>query len=269
VANRGRAASLKTAFDIGGAFVAFLVLGLALESGGVPLANLVTALVLAGALAVVIALVPASRRRRVRVEPRDDRIRARIPDGFWSLVVARFLFLFGIYAVGRFLLLLVADRLGIPAERAVAETGGLLALFTLTTAAVALLIGPAVDRSGRRRLAVAGAIVGAAGVAAFLVPAGLVAVLIAGTLMSVGTAAFTTANWAALTDIAPAEDAGRLMGLANLGTGGAAAMAGLLGPSIDAWGFAPALLVATVAITSSLLPIARSPRLHRVEASAT
>jgi MFS family permease len=268
---RGRAASLKTAFDIGGAFVAFVVLGAVLEAGGVAAAAAVTAIVVVGGLAVmtvtVAPCVPATRAPKV---PRPDASRPRaIPIGFWELVASRFLFLFGIYAVGRFLLLLVADRVAVPADTAVAETGGLLALFTLTTAGAALALGPAVDRIGRRRLAVVGAATGAAGVALFVAPAGLAGVIVAGTLMSIGTAAFTTANWAALTDLAPPADAGRLMGLANVGTGGAAAAAGLVGPVIDAWGFAPALLVATVATVLSLVPIARSHPLRHMQGAIT
>lgn len=268
---RGRAASLKTAFDIGGAFVAFVVLGAVLEAGGVAAAAAVTAIVVVGALAVmtvtVAPCVPATRAPKV---PRPDASRPRaIPIGFWELVASRFLFLFGIYAVGRFLLLLVADRVAVPADTAVAETGGLLALFTLTTAGAALALGPAVDRIGRRRLAVVGAATGAAGVALFVAPAGLAGVIVAGTLMSIGTAAFSTANWAALTDLAPPADAGRLMGLANVGTGGAAAAAGLVGPVIDAWGFAPALLVATVATVLSLVPIARSHPLRHMQGAIT
>ncbi len=268
---RGRAASLKTAFDIGGAFVAFVVLGAVLEAGGVAAAAAVTAIVVVGGLAVmtvtVAPCVPATRAPKV---PRPDASRPRaIPIGFWELVASRFLFLFGIYAVGRFLLLLVADRVAVPADTAVAETGGLLALFTLTTAGAALALGPAVDRIGRRRLAVVGAATGAAGVALFVAPAGLAGVIVAGTLMSIGTAAFSTANWAALTDLAPPADAGRLMGLANVGTGGAAAAAGLVGPVIDAWGFAPALLVATVATVLSLVPIARSHPLRHMQGAIT
>ena len=263
---RGRAASLKTAFDIGGAFVAFVVLGTVLEGVGVGAAAGVTAIVLVGALTMMTLSVPATRGSGDR---RPTPPRRRIPMGFWELVASRFLFLFGIYAVGRFLLLLVADRLGIPADSAVAETGGLLALFTLTTAGVALALGPAVDGIGRRRLAVAGAGTGAAGVAMFLAPAGLAGVIVAGTLMSIGTAAFSNANWAALTDLAPPAEAGRLMGLANVGTGGAAAAAGLVGPAIDAWGFAPALVVAVVAIVLSLVPIARSHPVRTMEGAIT
>ena len=88
----------------------------------------------------------------------------------------------------------------------------------------------------------------------------VIGAVVAGILMAIGTAAFTTANWAALTGSTPATVAGRLMGMANVGTGGAAACAGLLGPSIDAFGFTPALVVATVSILVSLAPIARPQR---------
>ncbi|MFL5668837.1 MAG: MFS transporter [Chloroflexota bacterium] len=268
---RGRAASVKTSFDIGGAFVAFLVLGAVLEASGVMAAAAVTAVVLVGAFAITAITVPATRaasdNRRSRSAPMSPS--PPFPTGFAALVASRFLFLLGIYVVGRFLLLLVAERLAIPADRAVAETGGLLALFTLTTAGVALAVGPMVDRIGRRRLAGAGAVAGAVGVALLLAPAGIAGVIVAGILMSIGTAAFSTANWAALTDLAPPADAGRLMGLANIGTGGAAATAGLLGPAIDAWGFAPALIAATIAILLSLLPLARAHPVGTLEGAVT
>jgi MFS family permease len=116
---------------------------------------------------------------------------------------------------------------------------------------------------------VAGVLLAAVGTASFLPDVGLYGVLIAGGLMSVGTAAFATANWAALTDLSPPQDAGRLMGLANLGTGGAAACAGLVGPSIDTWGFTPALVFATTAVVVALAPVARIVPIHRMEESTT
>ena len=100
-----------------------------------------------------------------------------------------------------------------------------------------------------------GVVLSAAGIVALIPSAGVAGVLIGGSLMSAGTAAFVTANWAALTDLAPGPDAGRLMGIANIGTGGAAAAAGLLGPLIDAGGFGPALAVAAAATALGLLPL--------------
>ena len=59
------------------------------------------------------------------------------------------------------------------------------------------------------------------------------------------------------------------MGLANIGAGGAAACAGLLGPAIDTWGFAPALVLAVGSTLGALLPLARIARVPRLEESAT
>ncbi len=260
---RGQAASLKTAFDIGGAFFAFLVLGWVLESAGVPAAVAVTAGVLIAAVAILLFLVPAPPPGPLPGSVSSPPLHA--PGGFWQLILARFLFLFGVYAVGRFLLLLVADRLAVPAASAATETGGLLALFTLITAAAALVLGRFIDRVGRRRVMAGGALLAAAGTALFVPEGGLAGVVLAGTLMSIGTAAFASANWAAVTDLSPAVDSGRLLGLANFGTGGAAAVAGLLGPSIDLWGFTPALLFAILGMVAALVPLARPIRTAQLE----
>ena len=63
-------------------------------------------IVLAAAIAVVFALVPPVTR-----EAAPQRRSLDLPPGLGPLVAARFLFLFGTYAVGRFLVLLVAAGL--------------------------------------------------------------------------------------------------------------------------------------------------------------
>lgn len=246
---RGRAAGLKAAFDVGGSFVAFLALGVLLANGDLVAAAALIAVVLVIAVTLVFLLVPATPRVRV------TRPAASLPAGFAHLVVARFLFLFGTYAVGRFLVLLVADRLRIPADRALGDAGGLLALLTLTTAVTALAIGRVADRRERTGLMAAGALVAAAGILLLVPAAGIALVVLGGLAMSVGTAAFVTANWAATTDLVPAADAGRLMAIANLGTGLAAAAAGVLGPVIDTVGFAPALVVAAGVSAAAVAPL--------------
>jgi MFS family permease len=65
-----------------------------------------------------------------------------------------------------------------------------------------------------------------------------------GAAMAVGTAAFGAGSWALQADLVDGEHAGRLLGIANFGTWGAAAAAGLLGPLIDAQGFGIALVLA-------------------------
>lgn len=241
--SHGRAGGWKTAFDVGGSFVAFASLGAILEFGGPAAATAVIMLVLVGAIAVM--WLTAGRDARPAVDLHVPR------SGLTQLVVARFLFLFGTYAVGRFLLLLVQDR----DAGAAAATGALLAAFTLLTAFVAIPAGRFADRVGRDRVMAVGAACGAAGIAALIPDLGLPGIAAGGILMSIGTATFMSANWAATTSIVERASAGRTMALANLGTGLAAATAGLLGPLIDAVGFGPPLAVAAVASLAAIIPI--------------
>lgn len=254
--SRGRAAGLRSAFDVGGALLAFLAIGLLLGGNLVPVA-IATSAVVVVAVGLAFALVPRTGQGEVRPAGGEPRPRAPLPDGLASLVAARFLFLLGTYAVGRFLLLLVAERLGLDPAAVVDEAGGLLAAFTLATALAAIPLGLLADRVARTRLMVAGAAISAAGCLVLVPAAGLAGVAAGGLAMSIGTAAFITANWAALTDIVPATESGRLMGIASIGTGFAAAAAGLVGWPIELAGFGPALVLAAVAMAAS--PIALRP----------
>ncbi len=248
---RGWAAGWKTAFDVGGSFLAFVVLGALLGSGETGPATVVIVAILAAAIGLVWILVPGA----VSTSP----VRApapRIPAGFVPLVMARFLFLFGSYAVGRFLVLLVAERIGIDPMTAADEAGALLALLTLTTAVAALAFGRLADRRPRPQVMLGGAALATIGILTLVPALGLGGVVAGGALMSIGTAAFMSANWAATADLASPHDAGRLMALANLGTALAAAAVGLLGPLIPSVGFAPVLMVAAFASAAAALPVA-------------
>jgi MFS family permease len=246
---RGRAAGLKTAFDVGGSFVAFLALGAVIA-----------------AVVVMLLLVPP---RVARPVPRPPIRPLELPPGLGSLIASRFLFLLATYAVGRFLLLLVAERLAIPPERAADEAGGLLALFTLVTALAAIAFGWLADRFAQQELMVVGALVAGVGIAVLVPAAGAAGLVAGGLVMSIGTAAFITANWAATTAVVPPADAGRLMGIANLGTALAAAVAGLVGPLIDLAGFAPALVVAALVSATAAIPLLTAPRRTRSVESPT
>ena len=250
---RGRAAGLKTAFDVGGAFLAFMSLGLLLGGGDTLGAAVVISVLLAVSVGLVAILVPPTRGPIARG---PDDVWTALPAGFVRLVAARFLFLLGTYGIGRFLLLLIADRMGIDPARAAGEAGGLLALFALVTALAAVPFGAVADRVGQVPVMRLGVLLSAVGIAAFIPSVGIGGVVIAGTIMSLGTAAFVSANWAATTELVPAQHAGRLMGIANLGTGGAAACAGLLGPLIDWGGFTPGILVGVLATLIALAPLA-------------
>lgn len=260
---RNHASGLKVAFDVGGAFVAFLLLGILLAGGGILPAIGATALILVVGTMIMLAFVPPIRPAGAPAG------RFQVPSGFTRLVAARFLFLVATYAVGRFLVLLVADRLEIAPERAADEAGGLLAIFTLATAAVAVGFGALADRIASRELMVLGALAAAVGIGVLVPAMGIAGVALGGLLMSFGTGAFMTANWSATVALVPPRDAGRLMSIANLGTAVAAAVGGLVGPLIDVAGFGPALLGAAVISVAAIVPLmAASPRVTRTAESS-
>lgn len=229
---RGRGAGAKGFFDVGGAFLAFALLAGLLAADKSVLSAVVLAVGLALPIVLALLLLPGGwQRARSTGDEGWGRLRAHA--GLTQLIVARFCFLLGIYAVGRFLLLFIADRQGLAADAAATEAGIVLAVLTLVTAAAALPAGWLADRVGRRPLMVAGALVAAAGIGLLPLGASAPAILAFGGLMAIGAAAFGAGSWAMLADLSAGADAGRLLGIGNFGTAGAAAAAGLFGPLID------------------------------------
>ena len=238
VGSRGTASGVKSALDVAGATAGFLLLAALLADG----ASTAAIVVLATALAVPFAiayLLLLERPTRHRFSNRRSLDVGWLLDGVRSnlvaLVVARFFFLLGIFGVGRFLLLFVADRLSLEADAAAAQAGAALGILALVTVVASVPAGWLADRLGRRVLMLAGGIVAAVGIGLLATASSVAMVVAFGALMALGSAAFSSASWAALTDLTPSAEAGRLLGLANLGTAGAAAAAGAFGLLIDAF----------------------------------
>ncbi len=267
---RGRAAGLKGLMDIGGAFLAFAVLAAVLAAGQPILAAAMLGAGLALSVLPGVATAAASSPRQTRTG------RALAPSALWRglpdrhilirLLVSRFCVLLGVYAVGRFLVLFMGQRLGLDPEATAAQAGIVLAALALLTALVSVPAGWAADRLGRRPLMVGGAVGVAVGIG--LLPLATVSahVMLFGIPLAVGTAAFGSGSWALATDLVPPEEAARYMGIANYATAGAAGAAGLLGPIIDAgeamavgFGYTLLLLLAATAAVAGGLVALRLP----------
>lgn len=265
---RGLASGIKGFMDLAGAMLGFVLLGRLLGSG--QSSRALVAMAVALVAGYLLAVLLAQEEHRAAAPP--PRARFSLHETFTidfsgralflRLLAARFLFLLGIYATGRFLLLFVADRLVLGPGPAAERAGNLLALLALITVLASPLAGWLADRLGRLPVMLAGSILGAAG--AFLLiwatTSGLI--LAFGALMSLGSALFSGGSWALLADLVPKDESARYFGLANLSTTGAAATAGLFGPLIDAAGrLAPGLgytalfAAAALAFLASLLPL--------------
>lgn len=266
--HRGIASGWKGFMDIAGAMLGFVLLGQLLGEGRSTLAIMTIAAVLLLAYFLTVILTPEdhSSSRHVTNPPLAWKQIFRLnPAGdkpFIRLIAARFLFLFGIYATGRFLLFFVADRLGLEAGQAAEQAGSLLAGLALITVAASPVTGWLADRIGRIPLMVIGSILG--GVSSLLLIAAKTPfqILLFGGLMSIASAAFSGGSWALLADLVPKADAARYFGLANFSTAGSAAAAGLLGPLMDAsesvWQgsrFTVLFIGAAIAFIASTLPI--------------
>ncbi len=246
-AQRGRGAGLKGVFDVGGAFVGFLVLGAFLGAGSAVPAVVVLAMLLVVPFAVARRLIGSPARVGAEAEQAVD-------GGLAALMASRFLFLLGVYVVGRFMLFFVADRLGLGADEAAAATGLLLALLALGSAVAALPAGWLADRLGRRRLMLGGGLAAGAGMGLMPLADSLAMLGVLGLLIAVGSAAFSAGNWAALADRTTTGQVGWQLGVANLATAGAVALAGAFGIVIDHWGFAVAFgLASASAVAGGIL----------------
>jgi MFS family permease len=230
---RGRAAGAKGFADLLGSMIGFAVLGPLLASGETGPALATLGGLLLASYAIVVLLVGRSDRQPAASPTGPAHASLRPGSPLLVAVLARFLFLLGIYAVGRFLVPFIAARLDLSVGAAADAAGGLLALLALVTAVGSIPAGVASDRTPVAGLMTAGAVLSMAGIAVIALAPGLALMTVGGVAMAAGTAMFVTANWRLLLDLVAGSTAGRLLGIANIGTAGAAAVAGLAGPLIS------------------------------------
>lgn len=237
---RGTAAGLKGLMDLAGSMLGFMLLGWMLSKGTLASALLVGTGVVVLTLLLTIVMVREPKRDGLE---QAGPLRLTLADAFrldWKshrafvwLVIARFLFLLGTFGVGRFLLLFVAYRLGINPARAEDETAALFSVLLLITALASPLAGWLADRLGRVPVMMVGALLSMAGTFLLILAASPWQMVLFGGLMALGSAGFASANWAMTADLAPPGEGARFFALANFGTAGAAAAAGLFGLLVD------------------------------------
>jgi Na+/melibiose symporter-like transporter len=154
----------------------------------------------------------------------------RNTDFIWYLV-SRFFILMGGVILQTFALYYITDVLHHPNPAGVAAN-------LLITVGVFLVVsvypaGRLSDRFGRKPLILLSGFVGIIGISILFITRSYAGLLICGGLMGLSTGAFLSTNWALATDLVPAGEEARYLGLTNIATAGAGAIARLTGPIID------------------------------------
>ena len=108
----------------------------------------------------------------------------------------------------------------------------------LITVGVFLLLavypaGKLSDRLGRKPIILFSGFIGIIGITVLFFARTYPGVLVCGGLLGISAGAFLSTNWALATDLVPAGEEARYLGLTNIATAGAGALARLTGPVID------------------------------------
>ena len=146
----------------------------------------------------------------------------------WLLASRLFLLMGGttVSAVGFYYM---QDAFGLGQSAALGDTFLAGALVVACGALVALPAGRASQRLGRKRTIRAAAALGLVGMLAVALAPAVPVALLAIVPIGLGTGAFLAVDWALLADIVPKAQSGRYMGISNVVTAGASALAAASG----------------------------------------
>jgi len=188
---------------------------------------------LGGLVAMVVAVVAGVWSGAYATLGQD----ARRNSTFTWWVVNRLLFLAAATSFQGFLPFFLMFAFKINAEQAASMNGTLMTVIGLAIILFAFAGGWITDLVGKRRTVAIGGVVAAVGGVLVLgtiwVPS-IAVIYVAGMFIGLGTGLFMTANWALGTDLVPAEEAGRYLGISNLAGAGAGMIGkGIGGPVID------------------------------------
>jgi len=139
--------------------------------------------------------------------------------------------LLGIYIVQAFAQYFIRDVLRVPNPAEV--TGNLFAAIGLALTALVFPAGILSDRFGRKPLNLFAGGLAALGLLLIAFARSVTTLLLFGGIVGMATGIFVSVNWALATDLIPADEAAKYLGLTNIATAGSGAIARLAGPLID------------------------------------
>ncbi len=150
---------------------------------------------------------------------------------FIMFLITRFLFLMPLIVLRTFGLYLLQDFIMLPDPVSVVSL--LTAVLGVCLLVAAYPAGWLSDKIGRKPIVMVSGLIAVMGFAVIFLFRSFIGVMVAGGLIGIANGAFMSANWAMATDLVPAGEEARYLGLTNIATAGACAIANISGPMID------------------------------------
>lgn len=239
---RGIAAGMKNLFDMIGVIAAALVTGRIVGGAVSPSWPAMAAIAIVLLASMTVTLVGAretpatdaggGRELSVWRQARSIlSVDMRAHREYGRLLLSRFLVLLGVFSVQSFALYYFRDALQMEAPARM--VGDLMTAVGLAIALSAYPSGALSERWGRKAPSVIACVMAAVGMGLLSITRDTKGILVLGCFIGLGMGTFASVNWAWATDLVPATEAGKYLGLSNLATAGSAATSRLLGPLID------------------------------------
>jgi MFS family permease len=234
----GVASSLKTFMDMLSLIIASLVAGRLLNpqirNPALIILVVIGLLVVSASITILFTKEEPTyggQRRGVRDLLASFKIDFRQNTQYWWLIAERALFLLGIYGVQAFAQYYLQDVLRVPDPPK--QTGDLLAAITIGLVVLALVGGWLTDRFGAKKMLYFASAATALGMLLMSLATTMKGVTLFGSIVGAGIGLFLPSNWALANALAPGDEAGKFLGLTNVATAGAGALARLEGPALD------------------------------------
>ncbi len=274
---RGLAIGLRNLLDMAGIIGAACCAGFLARTAGAdaPVGLLLAAGLLAGTMLLTtfgsrLARAPARPAEAAAAVRSVGEVREllqvdlRQHVGYWRLLASRFWLLLATSLLLSFGLYYIQDALRL--EDPAGAVSNLMLAIGIPMALVVVPAGILSERWGRRGLSLVGCGLLAVCVVLLSVARSVATIRALALLAGVGMGTFVSVNWAWATDLAPLDQAGKYLGLANLTTAGTSALGRLMGPVIDlvnAWhenvGYQLVFVVAAAAVMTALYQTLRIP----------
>lgn len=160
------------------------------------------------------------------------RIDTKATPDFIRFLTSRLLVLIAFTTLQRFALYYLKDVVSLSSPAVV--TADVLIVVGICMAVVVYPAGRLSDRVGRKPIVLSSVLLGALGIAALFLSRSYLHIMLISGLLGISSGAFMSTNWALATDLLPRGKEAKYLGLTNLATAGAAALAlFIIGPAID------------------------------------